>query len=1092
MADPKSYSDDNTDGFSSSSAGVVADDTGDTTGNYDDWDWKKIMAAITGGAAYSDPSIVTHPSDPQTIQTAADTLHYTQQVLDEAARSISAQTEALTGEHGPWQGQAAQALNKAMSGVAQQTQHMADRLSGGVTGDVNVPQMLADNAQHLREAIAKINDINTWYANQALRINPALRMSNGLVEVHKIPQIVQMMSTDMRNVLNALSRHYTAGKGSVAQPSPPTDPNKAPGTGNFAVGDPNMGDSLPYPNLGNLPNFVSAGPGVGGPDFGNGGAGDVPAFQDGDPGLGVNAPNLGGDSPGTNENVPDFGTGAPDFGTGAPDLGAGAADFGAATPDFGTGTPDFGTDVPGVGGPDAGTLGTGAPDAAPGDTSPDQDLARFPGDTSLENGGPDLPTTGQFDPAMDAALNPPAVVPAPDPGLGADTPANSVKSPKAAAAGLSPFPGDTGLDAPGSAEDPTGTAGAGVAPFPGTGTPDLDTAGTGAPGLGGLGSLPGVPDTGLGSGSGSGLGSGPGVGANSPLTNGTVQGFPGGTNLPDGSALGAEPGMPMMPMGGGSAGLGGAGGEVGAPDAAGLLGGDAEPWDGSAALPDGVSGGAEQGGPGLSLPGDQVAAGGPAEGGSLSGMPMMPMGGGSAGLGGAGGEVGAPDAAGLLGGDAEPWDGSAALPDGVTGGAEQGGPGLSLPGDGAAGEGPSAGGPSFESPSFGSPSLGGPAATGPAAEGASDGMPMMPMGGLGQPGGGDREHEHSEASGLLSGTTEPWANSFEGGDDSMGSAHGTPRDEGSLTMPDEDGPGADLFSGQPGATSPAGAPAGHLDTEEFLTGTAEWLPYLVASAGATDTGDSHAHATRDTSGFPGDPAAPVWGEAEAEHGQAPWAVAGAPEAAVPEAAAPEPERASREHRPAPQDDDTSHPDDIGAADAEVVPVAPVAPVAFVAPLAPVAVDAPVAVGAPVADDAPSADDAAAWDAAAASLLPLLAPGHGALASGEEAGTEGDRQDAAAATAVAAGAYTIARSTTADESFAVLRRAAWRPKATGQGLVELTCSFDDPPEEPQASAHDEAEAGRDAGAKAVRRERERDGEGGNSVADLLRQGEEVWG
>ncbi|MEU6173677.1 hypothetical protein ABZ832_17365 [Streptantibioticus parmotrematis] len=248
MADgnDQSYSDDNSDGFTTDSDGTWATADGDTTGDYDDWDWRKIMAAICGGSAYTDDTANTararEYSDPQTIQTAADTLHYTQQVLDEAARSISAQTEALTGEHGPWQGQAAQALNKAMSGVAQQTQRMADRLSGGVTGDVNVPQMLADNAQHLREAIAKVADIDNWYANQAVKIRPDLQMDNGLVMVSKDQQIVQMMSTDMRKVLNALARHYTAGKGAVAQPSSPTDPNNSVAPGSSTGTDTPGGD----------------------------------------------------------------------------------------------------------------------------------------------------------------------------------------------------------------------------------------------------------------------------------------------------------------------------------------------------------------------------------------------------------------------------------------------------------------------------------------------------------------------------------------------------------------------------------------------------------------------------------------------------------------------------------------------------------------------------------------------------------------------------------------------------------------------------------------------------------------------------------
>ncbi|MET7287434.1 hypothetical protein [Streptomyces sp. NPDC005573] len=238
MADSNGYLDDNSGGFITDSEGTWSDGQGDITGDYSRWDWRRIMTAIRGGAAYTDTTAHTEraarASNPQNVQDAANTLYYTEQVLQEVAQAITDQTNALTGENGPWQGPAAQALNRAMADVARQTQAMADVLSGGVTGDENVPQQLANNAQHLREAIAKVNDIDIWYAQQAAELDPELVMDNGQVRVSASPQIVKMMSDDMRQVLIALASRYELNKDSIRQPHSPSNPNNAPDSGDSA------------------------------------------------------------------------------------------------------------------------------------------------------------------------------------------------------------------------------------------------------------------------------------------------------------------------------------------------------------------------------------------------------------------------------------------------------------------------------------------------------------------------------------------------------------------------------------------------------------------------------------------------------------------------------------------------------------------------------------------------------------------------------------------------------------------------------------------------------------------------------------------
>ncbi|AEW92806.1 MULTISPECIES: WXG100 family type VII secretion target [Streptomycetaceae] len=228
------YLDNNSGGFTTNDDGTFADNKGDTTGDYSNWDWRRIMAAICGGSAYVDNTSNEHRaqqvSDPQTLQDAANAFWYTEQVLKEVAEAITDQTESLTGEYGPWQGAAAQALNKAMTTLAKQVTAMAEVLSGGVTGDNDVPQQIADNAQHLREAIAKVHDIDTWYAQQAVDMDPDAKMDNGLVHVNNNEKIVKMMSDDMRQVLTALASHYKVNKDNVAKPDAPNDPtNSNPG-----------------------------------------------------------------------------------------------------------------------------------------------------------------------------------------------------------------------------------------------------------------------------------------------------------------------------------------------------------------------------------------------------------------------------------------------------------------------------------------------------------------------------------------------------------------------------------------------------------------------------------------------------------------------------------------------------------------------------------------------------------------------------------------------------------------------------------------------------------------------------------------------
>jgi hypothetical protein len=218
-----------TDGGSSGSDSGTSSGTGD----YSQLGWKDVMRYVTGFDPDKPEVDGSAISDPQTIQDAADAFYFTQTVLQRAAENLGRQVEALTGPDGPWQGGAAGALGDAMKTLAKQTQDMADTLSGGNTGDYDVPQQLADNAAHLKGAIDKLNDIDVWYAQQALKEAAAegkdIVMDDRRVAVSQTPDIPPLLDRDMRAVLNTLADNYRVDTDNVAYSTSPTNPANGSG-----------------------------------------------------------------------------------------------------------------------------------------------------------------------------------------------------------------------------------------------------------------------------------------------------------------------------------------------------------------------------------------------------------------------------------------------------------------------------------------------------------------------------------------------------------------------------------------------------------------------------------------------------------------------------------------------------------------------------------------------------------------------------------------------------------------------------------------------------------------------------------------------
>ncbi|MET9914406.1 hypothetical protein ABZZ74_48245, partial [Streptomyces sp. NPDC006476] len=300
--------------------------------DYDSWDWKQIEAAINGFSAgtnnSSNASRARGASDPQSLQDAADAFYQVQVALQSVAEVLQEQGKALAGGGGAWKGDAADAFLDMIVGFSRQVQATANVLSGGATGSHSVPQQLANNAVNLRNAQQLITEIDQWYARQA-QLAGASTMKNGLIRVSEQPQIVEMMTNDMRKVLKSLASEYQVTIDSVHTPSPVTPPGgggdmNQPGTGDGpGTGSPGTGDG---PGTGSP--GTGDGPGTGRPGTGDGPGTGVGGGGAPDPGIGSGA---GGDSPftgGTRVGGADGGLGGmsavpmmPGIGGGAPGVG---------------------------------------------------------------------------------------------------------------------------------------------------------------------------------------------------------------------------------------------------------------------------------------------------------------------------------------------------------------------------------------------------------------------------------------------------------------------------------------------------------------------------------------------------------------------------------------------------------------------------------------------------------------------------------------------------------------------------------------------------------------------------------------------------
>ncbi|MBC9730525.1 WXG100 family type VII secretion target, partial [Streptomyces sp. TRM68367] len=215
--------------------------------DYDNYDWKQIEAVIVGGSnlpSTSDRSRAQTVVNPQSLYDAGDTFQYVQEVLEMVAKALVDQANALAGQKdAPWQGAAADAFMNMMETFSKQVNSSAAALSGGNMGG-SVAQTLVDAGNNLAVAQANVTTIDHWYGNQALKIG-IIPMANGLIPISQSPQIVQLMTDDLRKVLHTLAGQYSVETRTLDQvsPAPITSPVGGPPT------DPNPKPKVTYPKV---------------------------------------------------------------------------------------------------------------------------------------------------------------------------------------------------------------------------------------------------------------------------------------------------------------------------------------------------------------------------------------------------------------------------------------------------------------------------------------------------------------------------------------------------------------------------------------------------------------------------------------------------------------------------------------------------------------------------------------------------------------------------------------------------------------------------------------------------------------------------
>ncbi|MEU8068900.1 hypothetical protein [Micromonospora sp. NPDC048169] len=675
--------------------------------------WRKLEAAVNGGAALTTESGRDHAKTLVSVRSVVETaqaFQATQDLLIWLEQTIRTAVTSMVGDDKAWKGPAANGFRDKMNFYADLLGKQAEHLAGGAVPDSttaansinsstnrnSLPSQLYDAANHLSWAQQTIAYLDGAWATIAS--DNGVGSGSGPVPISGT-EYEKPMAQQMSEVVHTVAEKYRmttdkAGTSGVTMPTPSI---------NVPTGPPISSPNLTTPTLTTPPTITP--PGFTAPP-----AGGITT-----PGF-TTPPNITVPSI-TPPNLADIGGPGSGQGPGAitPPSFSGPGEIGGPTPGGGGGSGLPGFDAPGINGPGgAGFPGVGVPGGGglPGGLGSGvvPPGIKPPGSANLGGGA------GGAGSVKPPSFSGPGEVGGPKPGAGTGTgtgigkPGGGFTAPSIP--GFGP-PGGAGPGAGGSPglpekPDANGLLGNSDDFVPGAvDGVDIPAAPGGAvPGGGGFQSpmMPGMPGAGA---PGAGAGGGSGV-PEAPDAKGLVEGdeadwrSPGfdGVQVPGapagvsagGAGLGA--GMPPMPGMPGPAGGATNPGGAESPDARGLVSGDPETWGPvgvDAGVPDG-SGGAPAGGDGLGVDGPQIPAAPVAPGVGVdspvtapagAAMPMMPGAPGAPGAG-AGAPAGvpdAPDASGLVEADADDWRPStpdAGAPQAPTG-AGTGGAGLVEP-----------------------------------------------------------------------------------------------------------------------------------------------------------------------------------------------------------------------------------------------------------------------------------------------------------------------------------------------------------------------------------------------------------------------------
>ncbi|KUO09353.1 hypothetical protein [Streptomyces sp. DSM 15324] len=580
-------------------AGLTQDNDGTLFGNpdgggnehdYETWSWKQIAAAINGATTVAPGSDhaneMAQISSPASFGTTARAFHFVQKTLEMIATSLQQQSAALAGDDRGWQGASAEAFLLMTKQFSRQVSANAAVLSRGA-GMASIPQQLVHNGNSLARARATIHNIDIWYAAEAARLG-AGRTSNGLIVVSSKPEVVALMTRDMRTVIRNLAKTYKMTIENVIAPTaetPVPEPLPEGGGGGGGDGDGGGGDGLPDISGSGLPD--TGGSGL--PDTGGSGIDGL-----GTDGLGADGPVGGSPDPFGGDLGTSGGLDASGLDSVLNPGAGGVAEFPGLdgdSPGIG-GLGDLGTGGLGSGGLGSGGLGSGGL----GDVSTGG-IGSYPGGlgtSPLGSGGGlkgwDSSTAGLADPSVwtDPASDLSGLTGADDEGLG--LPVDYTGS---EATGLGDVLGDGSTESSGS-----GLGGMPMMPMmPGAGGGAGAKDGAERPDAAGLLSSDAAPWQDAEE-------SGPPVDG-VDIGSGTPAGVPSaGTTSTAG--IGGVPAMPLpMFPGAAGAGSGGGSGAPERPDAAGLVGGEAADWESgpASAGTDGEIGSPEGAPPGLTAAG---------------------------------------------------------------------------------------------------------------------------------------------------------------------------------------------------------------------------------------------------------------------------------------------------------------------------------------------------------------------------------------------------------------------------------------------------------------------------------------------------------